>query len=157
MLAARLISTVRETGLRGLGDFHCELLLTGDQIAAIKYTRRKMASDRGLLRHCCKLSRRSKNTGVGQHWPVFLCDKLWVSFTPPLEAPEAPVILPLAFVLAPIQDSGHLNKHRSSVIVPVVTHQPFIAPHRLPVSMVTATAVNGIWGLGGRGPVSNFV
>lgn len=86
-----------------------------------------MASDKGLLRHCCKLSRRSKNTGVGQHWPVFLCDKLWVSFTPPLEAPEAPVILPLAFVLAPIQDSGHLNKHRSSVIVPVVTHQPFIA------------------------------
>lgn len=111
-----------------------------------------MAPDRGLLRHCCKFSRRSKNTGVGQHWPVFLCDKLWVSFTPPLEVSEAPVILPLAFVLAPIQDSGHLNKHRSSVIVPVVTHQPFIACTRLPVSMVTATAVNGIWGLGAGGP-----
>lgn len=76
--------------------------------------------------------------------PLFFCDKLWVSFTPPLEAPGAPVILPLAFVLAPIQNWGHLNKRRGAVIVPVVTHQPFIACTRLPVSMVTATAVSGI-------------
>lgn len=89
---------------------------------------------------------------MGQHWPLFFCDKLWVSFTPPLEAPRAPVILPLAFVLAPIQNSGHLNEHRRSVIVPVVTHQPFIAYNRLPVSMVTAAAVSGIWGLGAGGP-----
>lgn len=82
----------------------------------------------------------------GPAGPLFFGDNLWASFTPPLEA-GVPVILPVAFVRAPIQPGlsseialscrRHCPQGYSSTACPP-------ACEGLPVSMVTASAVNVI-------------
>lgn len=65
----------------------------------VKYPSRRMTSPRVAV---VNAPRDQTAQGWGPAGPLFFCDSLRASFTPPLEA-GVPVILPVAFVLAPIQ------------------------------------------------------
>lgn len=107
----------------------------------VKYPSRKMTPRRVVN------APRDQTAQVrGPAGPLFFGDNLWASFTPPLEA-GVPVILPVAFVQAPIQPGlsseialscrRHCPQGYSSTAYPP-------ACEGLPVSMVTASAVNVI-------------